>query len=110
MNKGNQADCTAFPYIREGKQITINKTHCRIEKKINCKNTMQYIQLFANKIHVGKYTQEKPKILLKFGLADHMGYVVNKDTTTATGHHFNLPGHNMADKSITVVEQVQQIV
>ena len=36
MSKCNQADCTACPYIREGKHITINKTHWRIEKKVNC--------------------------------------------------------------------------
>ena len=48
------------------------------------------------------------KRLLKFRLADHRGYVVNQDTTYATGLHFNLPGHTLADLSITVVEQVRK--
>ena len=31
----------------------------------------------------------------------------NKDTT-ATGQHFNSPGHSMADLSITAIEQVKR--
>ena len=48
------------------------------------------------------------KRMLKFRLADHRGYVVNQETTTATGRHFNLPGHSLADLSISIVEQVRK--
>ena len=108
MNKCNQADCTACPYIKEGKHWTINKTHWRIEKKVNCNTYNVVYAIICKKDTCGKVYIGETKRLLKFRLADHRGYVVNKDTTTATGQHFNLPGHNLADLSITVVEQVRK--
>ena len=47
------------------------------------------------------------KRTLKSRLAEHRGYVANNDTT-ATGQHFNSPGHSIADLSITVIEQVKK--
>ena len=38
--------------------------------------------------------------------ADHRGYVANKKLDKATGAHFNLPGHNIADMEITIIEKV----
>ena len=46
--------------------------------------------------------------MLKFRLSDHRGYIYNKDRTKATCLHFNLPGHSLADLSITVIEQVKK--
>ena len=46
--------------------------------------------------------------MLKFHLSDHRGYVVNSDTTAATGLQFNLPGHCLADLSISIKEQVKR--
>ena len=45
--------------------------------------------------------------MVKFCLADHHGYVINQITSKATGAHFNLPGHSLADMSITVIEQTK---
>ena len=45
--------------------------------------------------------------MLNFRLADHHGYVINQITSKATGAHFNLPGHSLADMSITVIEQTK---
>ena len=47
------------------------------------------------------------KRILKFRLADHRGYV-NSGDDTATGEHFNLPGHSLSDLSITILEQVMK--
>ena len=49
----------------------------------------------------------KTKRILKFRLADHRGYVNNQDYTTATGEHFNSPGHSLSDLSITILERVK---
>ena len=43
--------------------------------------------------------------MLKSRLADHCGYVRNQRLDQATGEHFNLPGHNLADMTVTVLEQ-----
>ena len=34
---------------------------------------------------------------LKLRLADHRGYITNQVTSKATGAHWNLPGHSLAD-------------
>lgn len=44
---------------------------------------------------------------LKFRLADHRGYIVNKNINQATGAHFNLPGHSLANLSVIILEQVK---
>ena len=46
--------------------------------------------------------------LFKFRLAEHRGYIVNKDETQATGLHFNLPGHNLAHMQATILELVNR--
>ena len=33
---------------------------------------------------------------------------MNGDTTQATGHHFSLPGHSLADLQVTAIEQVKK--
>ena len=45
--------------------------------------------------------------LLRARLAEHRGYVVNKTTERATEAHFNLPGHSLSNKKITVLEKVK---
>ena len=45
------------------------------------------------------------KRLLRSRIADHCGYVRNQKVDTATGTHFNLPGHSLADMTVTVLEQ-----
>ena len=44
---------------------------------------------------------------IKNRLADHRGYVVNNHINKATGAHFTLPGHSLANMRCTVLEQVK---
>ena len=43
--------------------------------------------------------------MLKTHLAEHCGYVRNPREDTATGFHFNSPGHSLSDLRITAIEQ-----
>ena len=52
-----------------------------------------------------KYVSETKRIL-KFRLAEHRGYVNNNDDT-ATGEHFNMPGHSLSDLTVTILERVK---
>ena len=45
--------------------------------------------------------------LLKFRIDEHSGYIHNHVTSKATGAHFNMPGHSLADMKFTVLEQVK---
>ena len=108
MKKCNQTNCISCPYIREGKTIKINGKKWHIKKQVNCNtyNTV-YAMIWKNdnckQVYIGK-----TKRILKFRLADHRGYVVNQATSQASGLHFNLPGHSLADLSITAIEQVKK--
>ena len=52
-----------------------------------------------------KYVGETKRIL-KYRFAEHRGYVNNSDET-ATGQHFNLPGHSLSDLTVTILEKVR---
>ena len=52
-----------------------------------------------------KYVGETKQIL-KFRLAEHRGYVNSYDDT-ATGEHFKLPGHSLAEMTVTILEKVR---
>ena len=46
------------------------------------------------------------KNMLKFCVDQHRGYVNNEKLDTASGAHFNLPGHSLSDLSVTILEKV----
>ena len=50
---------------------------------------------------------KQSKQSLRSRLADHRCYFNNKHTDKATGAHFNLPGHSVANMKISVIEQVE---
>ena len=108
MKKCNQSNCTACPFIREGTNITVNGAQWRIQKKMNCNSYNVVYAIFSKKDNCKQVYVGETKRMLKFRLADHCGYVLNKDTTTATGKHFNLPGHCLSDLSISIIEQVRK--
>ena len=43
--------------------------------------------------------------MLQTGVADHRGYVSNRRTIKATGAHFNVLGHSLADLRVRIIEQ-----
>ena len=47
------------------------------------------------------------KRALKYRLADHRGYVNREYLATATGAHFNKPGHDLSHLMVTILEQVK---
>ena len=61
-------------------------------KKDNCKE-----------VYIGETKRQ-----LKFRLSEHCGYIHTIHTNTATGRHFNLPGHSLADLSVIIIEQVKK--
>ena len=44
---------------------------------------------------------------IKYQIADHRGYIVKKQLDKATGAHFNLPGHSLANMKFTILEHVK---
>ena len=93
--------CTLCPYIKEGMKLKINGAEWNINKQLNCNSyNVVYAKEKCKQVYIGE-----TKCMLRFRLADHRGYITNGDVTQATGAHFNMPGHSLADFSVTITEQ-----
>ena len=108
MKKCNRPDCTACPFINEAKEITINGENWTINKNLNCNSYNIVYAIICKKEGCKEAYLGETKRLLKFRLADHRGYIVNGDTSTATGQHFTSRGHSLADLSIAAIEQAKK--
>ena len=47
------------------------------------------------------------KRMLRFRVAEHRGYVFNKETDKATGAHFTMPGQSLADLRVSAIEHTK---
>ena len=94
--------CTACPYIRKYKQIKINGKEWKINGDLHCKTFNVVYAIVCRKDNC-----RETKRFLKFRLDDHREYIVNKHQAKATGEHFNLPGHRLANVSVTALEKVK---
>ena len=74
-------------------------------KPYNCNSFNVVYEGICRKEKYRKAFLGETKIMLKFHLADHCGYVRNQTLDKATGEHFSLPGHSLPDLSITVIEE-----
>ena len=97
--------CTACPYVKEGKKIRINGQTWNINRQVNCKSYNLVYAIYCIKENCRQVYIGETKRMLKSRVADHRGYVTNKVTSQATGEHFNLPGHSLADLRVSVIEQ-----
>ena len=92
-------------FFVEGKSLEINKKKWNILNKYDC-NTFNVVYAIICKKEKCKETYiGETKRLLRSRVADHCGYVRNQNLDTATDTHFNLPGHSLADMTVTVLEQ-----
>ena len=100
--------CTACPYILEGKNIKINnRSTWQINKKLTCNSYNIIYMLECNKDNCKERYIGESKRSLKTRLADHRGYIVNHHVDKATGAHYNQPGHYLANLRVTILEQVK---
>ena len=74
-------------------------------KKFNCES-FNIIYLIQCKKCDQKYIGTTGR-QLKHRLADHRGYIFNQVISRATGAHFNLPGHSLAQLQVTILEQTK---
>ena len=98
----------ACPYVERGKEVKIDEERAwKINRKINCDtfNCIYMIQCKKNRSeerYIGR-----TKRIIKFRIAEHWANVTNQVLNRATGSHFNLPGHSLADLKFTILEQVK---
>ena len=99
--------CSACPYIKEGKTIRFGKSTWNINKRFSCKNYHIIYLIECNKDKCRQCYIGESKIPLRNRFADHLGYVVNHHIDTATGGHFPLPGHSVSNMTVTIPEQAK---
>ena len=98
--------CAICPYVRQGKKVrsTAAGFTVEIEQQVNyqTKNTVHCIQCKQCCI---KYIGETQKSLQE-SIAEHKGYITRAFKQKATGEHFNIPGHRVADMEVTIIEKI----
>ena len=100
--------CTACPYVLEGKKIKVNsKSTWQINRSMNCNSYNIIYMLECNKDKCQQRYIGESKRSLKYRLADHRGYIVNQHIDKATEAHYNLPGHSLANLKVTILEQLK---
>ena len=98
--------CTACQYIKYGKEVKINKKETwTLNRRFTCQtfNTVYMLECQIERCkqrYIGTTGRQ-----LKFRLDEHRGYIINQVTSKATGAHWNLPGHSLADLKVTILEQ-----
>ena len=104
MTKCNK--CVICPFIKVGKTVKATETNVQvtINKPVSCqtKNAVYCINCKKCKM---QYIGETDRTL-QSRFSEHRGYVANQHLAKATGHHFNLPGHSIADMEVTILEKI----
>ena len=99
--------CPTCPYIKQGKKVratAINFT-AEITDQVNCQ-TKNIVYCIGCKKCPVQYIGESQRSL-QDRIAEHRGYITNKHLSKATGQHFNLPGHQLSDMEVTILEKVR---
>ena len=108
MQKCNRP-CPTCPYIQEGKEIKGNTFTWKIKDKVDCNiyNCIYMIECDKERCRA-RYIGESERPLRK-RFSEHKGYVnsIINTKATATGEHFNQPGHSSRNMKITIIEKVK---
>ena len=100
-------NCATCPYIKEGKSIKINGSEWKLNKKLNCDSYNLVYAISCAKDTCKMVYIGETKRMLRFRVAEHRGYVSNKETDKATGAHFTMPGHSLADLRVSAIEHTK---
>ena len=103
MSKCNP--CPICRYINTDKTVKSTSTNAviQINKPVNCQTRNVIYCISCNKCPK-QYIEEDRSLQSRF--SEHRGYVVNRHLQKATGYHFNLPGHSVANMEVSIVEKI----
>ena len=105
MRKCNKP-CPICPLVKEGKSVNGGQFSWSLRKDLTCDTTtiIYMMQCNLDKCQM-RYIGES-KRSLKHRIGEHKGYVRSKIMTKETGYHFNLPGHDLSQMKVTILEKV----
>ena len=114
MKKCNQAGCRTCPHVREGKTVYSSANNFKVEIRtpVTCttENVVYVITCNKRECKYVQYVGETGK-KLKDRFSQHLGHVISTNANqnqTTTGEHFNLPGHNISNMKISIIEKCIQ--
>ena len=105
-NCGKQ--CPACPFIKEGKYVKLKKSTWTISSVVNCESSNIVYLIECQKEGCSERYIGESSRPLKERVKEHVDYIRRLFPTQATGQHFNLPGHQLGNMSITILEKVQR--
>ena len=105
MTKCNKP-CSICPYIKTQTKVksSTNNVTVELSKHHTC-NDHNIVYIIQCTKCQQQYIGETEHTLRERFL-QHRGYVRRKENDRSTGHHFNLPGHNMSHMTISVLERI----
>ena len=100
---------SSCPFIKEGKELKTDKVNRKITNWVNCITYNVVNMIECNKENCKQQYIGETERPLKLRLAEHKQYIQNIFPTQTTGKHFNLPGHSIANMTITILEKVTKM-
>ena len=99
-------NCPSCPYIKEDKIVKASKGGKTVEinSECNCKSE-NIIYIITCKKCTMQYIGKTERSLDE-RVREHCSYIRNQHLHQPTGHHFNLPGHQLSDLQVSVLEKV----
>ena len=100
-------DCNTCPYVQPGRIVKASGSNYKhdIESPMDCQTSNLVYCVSCDKCP-DQYVGETEKTLaIRF--TQHRGYVRNEKLDTATGTHFNLPGHSLSNMKVTILEKIK---
>jgi len=114
MKRCNQQGCNTCPLVREAKTVysSTNNYNVEIKEPVTCEtqNVVYIITCNRKECKYIQYIGETGK-KLKQRFNQHLAYVRSTNENqkpTATGEHFNLPGHSIDNMKVSILEKVSQ--
>ena len=85
----------------------MNNSEWKLNKQLDCNSYNLVYAISCNKDTFKMVYIGETKRMLHSRVAYHRGYVSNMETDKATGAHFNMPGHSLADLRVSAIEHTK---
>ena len=107
MKKCNNCPICPFVQICKSVKATSNNITVDINTSVTCKSTNLIYCISCQNCRMQYIGETERSLQERF--SEHKQYVTSRQTTKATGLHFNLPGHSISDMKVTILEKFVQM-
>ena len=98
--------CPACRFFKEGKFIKSNKSTLTIGSVVNCESSNIVYLIECQKEECKERYIGQSSRPLKERVKEHVDYIRKLFLTQAASQHFNMPGHDLSNMTITILEKV----